>query len=80
MTAQTREILYYKGKIYHLATEPLKQLLELMVDEKLAFVANSTAYRRGYVGIWEIVDDKLFLTDLKGRTKDIMDATQSKDT
>jgi hypothetical protein len=24
MTAQTREILFYKGKIYHLATEPLK--------------------------------------------------------
>jgi hypothetical protein len=33
------------------------------------------ACRRGYVGTWEIVDDKLFLIDLKGRTKDIEEIT-----
>jgi hypothetical protein len=71
MTAQEREILHYNGETYWLSTEPLESLLEIMGDEKLAFVSTSTACWRGYVGTWEIENDKLFLIDLKGQTKDI---------
>jgi hypothetical protein len=75
MTAQMGEILYYKGKIFYLTTEPLQPLLNILGDdiEKIggedsspSEIMMSTACRRGYIGTWEIVEDKLFLKDLKG--------------
>jgi hypothetical protein len=78
MTAQAREVLYYNGKTYWLSTEPLKPLLDIIGDDldkssnegpsfsSSEVVMTSTACRRGYIGEWEIVEDKLFLIDLKG--------------
>ena len=69
MTAQEREILYYNGKTYWLSTEPLKPLLDIIGDEKPSssvVVMASTACRRGYIGEWEIIEDKLFLIGLEG--------------
>ncbi|MCJ7449216.1 MAG: hypothetical protein MUO72_16190 [Bacteroidales bacterium] len=69
MTAQEREVLYYNGKTYWLSTEPLKPLLDIIGDEKpssSAVVMASTSCRRGYIGDWEIVEDRLFLIGLKG--------------
>jgi len=68
MTAQEREMLYYNGKTYWLATEPLKQLFDLMGDDRPVLVSGSTSCWRGYVGTWEIENDKLFLIDFKGHT------------
>jgi len=70
MTAQFREILFYKGNTYHLATEPLTQLLEIMGDEKPVLISPHTACWRGYVGTWHIEEDKLYLVDFKGYNKD----------
>lgn len=77
MTAQFREILHYEGKTYHLATEPLKPLLEIIGDdlykssggEKTSEsdeLMRSTACWRGYVGEWEIKNDKLYMIGIKG--------------
>jgi len=69
LTAQIREMLYYNGKTYWLSTEPLKPLLDIIRDEKPSssgVVMASTACRRGYIGEWEIIEDKLFLIGLEG--------------
>jgi hypothetical protein len=67
MTAQIREILYYNGEKYYLSSESLQSLLEIIGDEKPSSVVMiSTACKRGYIGEWEIVEDKLFLIGLKG--------------
>jgi hypothetical protein len=66
MTAQIRDVLYYNGEKCFLSTEPLKQLLDIIGNEKPAPKVMSTACWRGYVGTWEITDDKLYLIGLKG--------------
>jgi len=72
MTAQTREILYYNGEKFLLSTEPLKPLLEIIGDETPfpePHVISSGCWR-GYVGTWEIKDDKLYLVELQGYPKE----------
>ncbi|HBE41808.1 MAG TPA: hypothetical protein DDW27_11505 [Bacteroidales bacterium] len=67
MTAQIREILYYNGEKYFLSSEPLKPLLEIIGDNPFPKpIVCSTACWRGYVGTWEIFEDKFFLVGLKG--------------
>ena len=66
MTAQVRDVLTYNGATYHLATEPLEQLLEIMGDDKPILISPHTACWRGYVGKWQVIDDKLYLVDFKG--------------
>ncbi len=63
MTAQTGEILFFKGEETWMATEPLNQYLQNRNDIK--FVPSSTACWRGYYGQWEIKDNKLYLIDLE---------------
>ena len=75
MTAQIREVLYYNGETYWLSTEPLKPLLDIICDDifddkKPSIITISTACKRGYIGEWEIVEDKLFLIGLKGCPKE----------
>jgi len=69
MTVQIREVLFYKGCIYQIATEPLSQLLDIMGDERPVLMAPHTACWRGYTGTWQIKDNKLFLIDFKGYDK-----------
>lgn len=71
MTAQEREILHYNGETYWLSTEPLKPLLDIIGDDFFddkgpSIITICTACKRGYIGTWEIVEDKLFLIELKG--------------
>jgi hypothetical protein len=66
MTAQVRDILLYNGTTYHIATEPLKQLFEIMGDDKPKLISPHTACWRGYVGTWQIEEDKLYLIDFQG--------------
>jgi hypothetical protein len=61
-----------------LSTEPLKPLLDIIGDDldkssnegpsfsSSEVVMTSTACRRGYIGEWEIIEEKLFLIGLKG--------------
>ena len=62
MTAQAQELFLYKGKKVGMATEPLNQYLKTRDD--IEFVEKSTAFWRGYLGQWEIKDNKLYLVDL----------------
>lgn len=68
MTAQATETLNYKGETLALCEEPLGDYFALAGIEA-PFEAPHTALWRGYVGTWEIVDDRLYLVDLKGWAK-----------
>ena len=76
MTAQVPESLAYDGEKLPLRTTPLAPYLGANAKDEI-FQATNTANWRGYVGEWEIADDRLFLVDLKGRLKDGSAATLS---
>jgi hypothetical protein len=65
MTAQIPDRIIYNGKGYSLFTNPLQMYL---ADNFHApnFVMPHTACWRGYVARWEIIDDKLKLTNIHG--------------
>lgn len=65
MTAQIPEKLIYHGEQMEMLTEPLIQYFELR-GEQPNFHAPMTALWRGYVGTWEILNDRLYLIDLGG--------------
>ena len=62
MTAQLHEKLRYHGQTLNLATEPLKDYFELAGIKPPRGMC--TALWRGYVGTWEIVGDRLYLTKM----------------
>lgn len=65
MTAQALERLTHQGRVLGMRSEPLAQYFAL-TGEPPAFAALSTANWRGYVGDWEIVQDRLYLVGLRG--------------
>ncbi|MDO8910693.1 MAG: hypothetical protein Q8N10_00945 [Phenylobacterium sp.] len=69
MTAQATEILTYMGEDLRLMTTPLEQYLHL-AKVSLDLEWPSSALWRGYRGSWEIIDDRLYLTELSGDFKD----------
>ena len=64
MTIQAADILSYNGKKTTIASEPLKKYLETRED--VSFIYKTTALVRGYIGRWEIKNNKLFLVSLLG--------------
>ena len=68
MTTQAGDILLYNGKKTTIASEPLKPYLETRED--VSFILKSTAIVRGYIGNWEIKNNKLFLISLLGFIED----------
>ena len=69
MTAQFSELLLLEGKQQALCSYPLASYFALG-GESVAFQASSTALSRGYVGTWEIHDQRLYLTRLQGSLQD----------
>ena len=65
MTTQVPEQLTYKGQEVDMRTQPLDQYFEL-AGIAPSFVAPHTANWRGYIGHWEVADDRLYLTGLRG--------------
>ncbi len=64
MTAQTGEILIYKGKRYNMATEPLVPYIRtnnIQLNPKNI----CSACWRGYIGTWSIEDGRLYLIDIE---------------
>ena len=67
-TAQVPDILLYKGKEVSIFNNPLESYYsednrpEFILDQEACL---STACWRGYIGKWEIYDDKLYLIELK---------------
>jgi hypothetical protein len=68
MTAQIQDNIIYKSVPHSMASEPLGPYLKQM-ELKHDLVALSTACWRGYTSSWLIENEKLYLTDFKGRSK-----------
>jgi len=68
VTAQASEFLLYQGEKHSMCTEVL-EIYFVMADMKAPFVAPHSALWRGYVGTWEIKDERLYLIDLRGQLK-----------
>ena len=76
MTAQVSENLIYEGKDYSMCTEPLNQYFELGgVAPK--FESPSTSLWRGYIGNWEITENRLYLIGFQGFLEDGSEANLS---
>ena len=69
MTAQIGENLSYEGHATTMCSEPLGTYFRL-AGVSPSFAENCTALWRGYVGSWEIRDDRLYLTGLEGTLQD----------
>lgn len=65
MTVQIAERLCYEGNNVAIHTTPLRSYFAMGGDWP-RFVLSSTALWRGYVGSWEIIDDRLYLISLEG--------------
>ena len=74
MTAQIGEKLCYEGHEVSMCSEPLGAYFELSgINPEFDF--SCTALWRGYVGTWEIRDDRFYLIGLSGTLKDGTEAT-----
>jgi hypothetical protein len=69
MTAQVTEVLHYKGEQLSMRTEPLSDYFAQMGHQP-EFQAQSTACWRRYVGKWEILLDRLYLTGVSATYAD----------
>jgi hypothetical protein len=66
MTAQIAESLRYRGKTNSLWVLPLESYLDRYNNrEAFAKTHRHTACFRGYIGYWEIADNKLFLNRIE---------------
>jgi hypothetical protein len=65
MTAQISEKLLFEGEKHAMCTNPLGNYCALG-GELPKFASNCTALWRGYVGTWEILNDRLYLVDING--------------
>jgi len=74
MTAQIAEKLYYNGDEHSMTTNPLSDYF-YYAGIKPDFADTCTALWRGYVGTWEILDNRLYLIGLHGTLNDGNQAT-----
>lgn len=65
MTAQVSEKLLINGQKLRMCACPLDGFLATN-SKRWSFAANCTACWRGYVGTWEIVDQRLYLKAVQG--------------
>ena len=70
MTAQISEKINYERIAYSMTTEPLRGVLSRRKNRHLRLMSKSTACRRGYMGLWEIVEDRLFLKSFSAKLRD----------
>ena len=69
MTAQFSECLVYQGKTLRMQSLPLSSYLDSLSIPP-AFAEVHTACWRRYVGTWEVIHDRLYLTDIKAHWQD----------
>lgn len=72
MTAQVSEKLIYKKESLSLCSNPLSPYL---INNSFEFQSSSTACWRGYIGSWEIENDRLYLKKISGHLKNGQDVT-----
>ena len=71
MCQQMLEIIFINGGKATISETPLlpKYAIEITDDINMNSDLISTACYRGYLGTWEIIDNKLFLNQIEGRYK-----------
>lgn len=74
VTAQIAEQLLYEGKSVAMCSTPLSNYFA-MTGVRPRFEDNCTALWRGYVGHWEIIDNRLYLVELHGTLEDGTDVS-----
>ena len=74
MTAQIGEKLIFEGREVSMCSEPLSDYFAFGGSNP-EFEFTCTALWRGYVGTWEIINDRLYMIRLTGTLKDGTDAT-----
>ena len=73
MIYQSPEQLIYRGQTYDLSGKPDVPVIDGKIAERIdpfsdkTGAQSSTARRRGYIGVWEIRENQLFLKDIAGR-------------
>ena len=65
MTAQASDSLKYDGETYPMCTEPLASYFSLGGKDP-GFTMMDTSCWRGYVGDWEVIENRLYLIALDG--------------
>lgn len=68
MTAQFCENLLYKNEQLSMRSNPLGYCYSFNEKAK-DLVSNCTALWRGYIGQWEIIDERLYLIGIKGKLR-----------
>lgn len=66
MTAQIQEKILLNGTLYPMSSEPLNYNFSYWLTNGKNLHSPHTACYRGYVGTWEIQDNKLYLVKLVG--------------
>jgi hypothetical protein len=74
MTAQASESLTYNGEEFAMCTEPLSAFFSAGGKDP-GFVSMDTACWRGYVGEWEVLEDRLYMVGLEGMLEGGTEAT-----
>jgi len=69
MTAQIAERLLYQGQTWSMCANPLNDYFAYG-GVSPGFQWDCTALWRGYVGLWEIQNDRLYLLELNGALQD----------
>jgi len=72
-TEQEPDKIIYKGKEYDLHTNPLETYFEKYPDKRPKSKMGSSALYRGYVATFEIIDNQLYLKDIKVMNGDTWD-------
>lgn len=67
MSDQLEEILVIKDEVYGFRRSILHPILE---EREVKFKCNSTGIWRGYLGTWELIDNKIYLIDLNAYIDD----------
>lgn len=75
MSLQTPERLHYRGKDMSMSTCPLRDYFALGGFNPGFHSFVSSILRRGYVGQWQIIENRLYLVELRGTLADGSDAT-----
>ena len=74
MTAQFGEGIIYQGKEYSMCSEPLNSYF-ITAGIELNFADNCSALWRGYVGSWEVIDNRLYLRAISASLNDGSEVT-----
>ncbi|MEI6754070.1 MAG: hypothetical protein WCK78_13010 [Paludibacter sp.] len=69
MTAQIRDKIFFNGEMLSLASEPLEFWLNTNKTDKIRRSVYGSCWR-GYVAIWKIVDNKLYLIGIDSNPLD----------